>query len=83
MGNIKNFFKGFKAGQHLFGELIGTIVNSIVLFLAYVIGVGLTFVFSKIKKKKFLDKELDKTAKTYWEDLNLKKKKMEDYYRQH
>jgi len=81
--NIKNFIKGFKEGRDMFGEFIGTVINSILLTIVYFLGVGVTWLFSKIFNKKFLEKDLDSNAKSYWQDLNLSKVKMEEYYKQH
>ena len=72
---IKNFWKGFKR----FGENIGLIVNSFLLFFIYFIGIGLSFIIAKIMKKKFLDTE---KKDSYWQKLNLAKKKEDYYYRQ-
>jgi hypothetical protein len=82
MENIKKFFKGVKEGQHLFGETIATLINSILLSIVYILGAGSTFLFSKIAGKNFLDKALDKNSKTYWEEMNLSTKKKGEYYKQ-
>ena len=74
------FFKGFKKGMKGFGDNLTIIINSILLSLVYIIGVGLTSLFAKLFRKKFL--ELKKRRGTYWSELNLKKKSTEDYYRQ-
>ena len=74
------FIKGFKNGMQNFGKSIVTIINTILLLLVYILGVGLTALFAKITGKKFLETELKKGS--YWTSLNLKKKKTEDYYRQ-
>lgn len=82
MKSSKNFFSGFKKGQKEFGSTISSIVNTILLSLVYFIGVGLTSVFAKISNKDFLSLKKEKTADTYWEDLNLTKKTLEEYYHQ-
>jgi len=82
MKKIKDFTRGIKKGQRSFGESIGSIVNTIMLTFVYFVGVGPTFIVSRIFKKNFLEKKIDKNAKSYWKDLNLSKKKMEEYYRQ-
>ena len=63
-----------------FGQNIAVVINTILLFFVYIIGVGITSMISKIAKKHFLDLKLKKES--YWDDLNLKKKKIEEYYRQ-
>ncbi len=77
---MKQFITGLKKGMKLFGESLSTVVNTILLLIVYVIGVGLSAVIAKLFKKHFLDFTHDK--KSYWSDLNLKKKTMKDYYRQ-
>ena len=79
---FKNFFKGFKEGQKLFGETIAIIVNTLLLTIVYLIGIGLTSVIAKIFKKNFLELEPSSKIKTYWKDFNLTKKPMEEYYKQ-
>ncbi len=78
----KQFFTGFKTGMKNFGENMSAIVNSILLSIVYFIGIGITAFFAKIKKKNFLDKEISLKRKSYWNDLNLTKKKIEEYYKQ-
>lgn len=77
-----NFFENFKEGQKLFGEDIGMIVNTVLLTIVYIIGVGLTSITAKVFRKKFLELYPDKLSKTYWNNLNLKTQKKETYYRQ-
>ena len=79
---MKSFLINFKEGQKLFGETISGIVNLIVLSIVYFLGVGITSIIAKVVGKRFLEKRLDKNAATYWQDLNLNKKPLEDYYRQ-
>ena len=80
----KEFFQGIKRGQKLFGEEIASIINFILLTLVYIIGIGLTSIFAKIFRKKFLNPEVNPEDQedTYWTDLNLTKKQKEEYYRQ-
>ena len=78
---FKDFFVGFKDGFLDFGHSIGAIINSLLLSIVYIIGVGLTSVFAKVFKKHFLDLKIDKKKKSYWNDLDLKEKKIEKYYR--
>ena len=76
------FFKGFKEGQKSFGETIAVLVNSVLLSLVYFIGFGGTSIIAKIFGKHFLDLKINKQAKTYWQDLNLDKEKLENSYKQ-
>lgn len=80
MNSLKFFFKGIRLGMDLFGVFITTLVNTLLLFLVYIIGVTMVALPAKIMKKKFLDTE--KRDKSYWEELHLTKKSKEDYYRQ-
>ncbi len=78
----KVFLEGVKKGQKKFGEPLAAIVNSILLSFVYFLGVGLTFIFAKLSKKHFLDLKPDKSRESYWEELNLDKEKIENYYKQ-
>lgn len=81
---IDLFVKGFQDGIKEFGLNVSTIVNTILLAIVYIIGVGITSIIAKIAGKHFVDVNLKKSkkAKTYWKDLNLKKQPLEEYYRQ-
>lgn len=78
---MKKFIEGIKEGQKYFGENIAIIINSALLSLAYVIGVGIVSITAKIFKKEFLDTKISNTE-SYWSELNLTKKNTEEYYRQ-
>jgi len=78
---MREFIEGFKEGQKSFGESIAVIINSFLLTLVYVFGVGATSIIAKILGKKFLDLRFENKA-SYWEDLNLSKGPMKEYYRQ-
>jgi len=79
---LKQFFMGFKKGFKDFDYNITIIFNSLFLSIAYILGVGITSIFAKLFKKHFLDTKISKKRKTYWQDLNLKKKPIDEYYRQ-
>lgn len=81
MKKIRQFYRGFKGGMKKFGENIALIINTILLFFVYLIGVGITSIVAKIVGKHFLEKKLSKKD-TYWNSLKLKKKPIEEYYRQ-
>ena len=78
----KVFMDGIKEGQKRFGETISAVINSVLLSIVYFIGVGITFVFARIFRKHFLELKLEKLNESYWEELNLRKENMGDYYRQ-
>ena len=77
---MKIFMQGFKEGQRLFGETISVIINSVLLSLVYIFGIGITSILGKLLGKKFLD--FGKEKNTYWTDLNLEKRDAGDYFRQ-
>jgi hypothetical protein len=79
---MMDFIRGARKGMERFGHDIATLINTIILAVVYIIGVGITSLVAKIAKKRFLEMELNKKAKTYWNDLNIKKRKTDDYYRQ-
>lgn len=81
MKELKLFFIGFKKGMGNFGNNISLIINSILLAVAYIIGVGLTSIAAKIIGKHFLETRISK-RESYWSDLKLKKKPLREYYRQ-
>lgn len=78
----KIFFKGMKQGQKAFGEDIAQVINLFLLTIVYLIGIGLTSIFAKTFRKHFLDIEINRDKESYWEELNLEKKEMGEYYRQ-
>lgn len=75
------FFSGFRRGMKQFGSTISVLVNSILLLLAYLFGIGLPALVAKITGKHFLELRLNKEAKSYWSDLNLKRRPIKEYYR--
>ncbi|MBS3157719.1 hypothetical protein J4206_00355 [Candidatus Woesearchaeota archaeon] len=82
MSLLKDFIIGFKHGMKNFGHTITMIINSVLLSLVYLIGVGMTSAIAKVSGKKFLDLNLSKNSPTYWNEFSLKKKPIEEYYRQ-
>jgi len=76
------FLKDLKKGQKQFGGDISQVINFILLTIVYFVGVGLTSIFAKLFGKHFLELKIDKNMESYWSDLNLNKKSIEDYYRQ-
>jgi len=81
MKKFRQFYRGFKEGMKNFGGNIALIINTILLFFVYLVGVGLTSIVAKIFGKHFLETKLSK-KNTYWSNLKLKKKPIEEYYRQ-
>jgi len=65
-----------------FGEKITTVVNTVLLLLVYVVGVGVTSLVARIFRKHFLERKTSKKKTSYWSDLNIKKQEREKYYKQ-
>lgn len=82
MKKLRQFYKGFQNGFKDFSHNISLIVNSVLLSIVYVLGVGFTSIFAKLVGKHFLDTNISEDTETYWRDLDLKKKPIEEYYRQ-
>ncbi len=82
MSRAKQFLVGFREGLKEFGYNINLIVNSILLSMVYLAGVGSTSIIARLVGKRFLDVELSKSRESYWSDLDMKKRPIEDYYRQ-
>lgn len=80
--SAKEFFRGVRKGFNKFGHCISTIINSILLFVVYIIGVGLTSLSAKLFNKHFLELKPSKKEGTYWSDLDLKKRSVEEHLRQ-
>ena len=78
---MKAFFSGFWEGFKEFGHNINTLVNSILLSVVYVFGVGFTSIAARLVGKRFLVTETTEED-TYWEDLDPEKKPIEEHYRQ-
>lgn len=74
------FWHGFGSGMKTFGETLSTIVNSVLLLFVYLVGVGITSIFAKISNKSFLQTNLDEES--YWDDLDINEKTIEECYRQ-
>ena len=79
MKNIKQFFNGFKEGAVDFNKNLTTLINVILLTLVYIIGIGIPSIIAKVSGKHFFDTS---RRDTYWLDLNIKKKPLEEYYKQ-
>jgi hypothetical protein len=77
-----SFFKDVRKGMERFGKDISTLVNTVILSVVYIISVGITSLVARMAGKRFLDMKLDKKAKSYWSNLNARKRSMDQYYRQ-
>ena len=79
---MRRFLSGFRAGLEEFGCNINMLVNSVLLSVVYIFGAGVTAVFARLVGKRFLDVQLSRSRESYWSDLNLGRKPVEEYYRQ-
>lgn len=79
---LKEFLSGFKLGQREFGNTIAMLVNSILLSVVYFFGIGIVSVLGKLFRKDFLEVKIEKNRDSYWENLNLTNRNLEDYYKQ-
>jgi len=68
---VRSFFEGFKE----FGSNITIIINSILLFIVYILGIGITALIARLFGKKFL-------KSGGWHKLHLTTKKVDDYFDQ-
>ncbi len=76
---MTSFLRGLKEGFKEFGLCINSAVTVLVLLFVYIIGVGLTSLFGKLSKKKFLDLKPEKNS--YWIDVEDSENVIEDYRR--
>jgi|WetSurMetagenome_2_1015567.scaffolds.fasta_scaffold49246_3 hypothetical protein len=68
-----------KQGIRKFTDDLTFIISFFLLTATYFIGVFITFLAARISGKRFLD---NKEKESYWRDLNLKEKPIEEYYKQ-
>lgn len=73
---LKNFYYGMKQ----FGENIALIINSILLFIVYFIGVGITKIFALLAGNKRI-KVLLRAKESYWTPYKMGES-FDSYYRQ-
>ncbi|MEK7122254.1 MAG: hypothetical protein AAB855_00190 [Patescibacteria group bacterium] len=81
MTKANEFIKGMKSGMKAFGQLIASIINSALLLIVYLIGVGITSIIAKLVGKRFLETKLSGKS-SYWTPLNLKTRPLKGHYRQ-
>ncbi len=82
MAAMGSFFRGLKRGAIDFSENIGIFLNLFLLTVVYFLGVGLVCLISKILGKKFLDLNIDKRGKTYWEKRSIIGEEETNFHRQ-
>lgn len=69
-------FKKLKQGFLFIGETVQKVINFILLFLVYFIGVGITSLIGKLSRKSFLFIFGDKNS--YWDVNKIRKESMEE-----
>lgn len=67
-------------GIELFGAWLNNIIIWLALFIAYVAGIGLVAVFARLVGKKFIRSQIDYSAESWWEPLDLSLQERERYY---
>ena len=74
------FIQGAKEGFRNFSHAITNIVNFVLLFLVYIIGIGIVSIAGKLFGKHFLD--IKKQGKnSNWHEHKITKQPLEKYYR--
>lgn len=79
---MRFFLQSFKAGMLFFGERTSTLVNTLLLGIVYIVGVGPMSLLAKLSGKKFLDLTLDTARSSYWEKTGQQPDVLNRYYRQ-
>ena len=86
--SFRSFFKGFKKGMREAGLCSAMVINSMLLLVVYFVAVGVTALIARISGKRFMEttresfRDSSRRKKSYWSDLNLKTKPLNEYYRQ-
>ena len=62
MTATKLFLKSVGKGMKQYGEKITTFVNTVLLLLVYMVGVGVTSLVARIFGKHFLERKTSKTV---------------------
>ncbi|MFH1403206.1 MAG: hypothetical protein ABIH11_02940 [Candidatus Altiarchaeota archaeon] len=77
---MNDFLRGFRKGFEGFGKHATGAVNSILLTIVYVLGVGPVSLAYRISGRHFLD--MKKRDGTYYVERKTGEGKREEYYRQ-
>lgn len=81
MPKARHFFSGFTEGFGNFGRGVPAAVNYIILSIVYFLGVGITVLAARLKRKHFLEIE-PKGKSSYFTESDMKRKEKDSYYRQ-
>jgi hypothetical protein len=79
---LLDFFRGWWAGVQRIGHTTTFLFNTVFLSIAYFVGVGPTSLVARAVRKRFLEKDIDPKAATYWSDRNLTTEPLDKYRRQ-
>ncbi len=81
MSSPRKFYLGFRKGMRMFGQDLTEPLITVLLFVVYILGVGITSLFAKARGKHFLFWRM-REAVSYWEDFAPKKPSKNSHYRQ-
>lgn len=81
MKAIKKILKRIKLRLLRFQKKVTNIINSVLLFFVYFLGVGLVALVARILKKKFIQKGSLNDVDSYW--TKIKKSDKDSYYQQY
>lgn len=79
---VPEFFKSFGQGLHEFGETVSIVFTTVLLTGVFVIGVGLTWLTSRVAGKYFLETSISKERSTYWVSFDFDPSDHERLHRQ-
>ena len=79
---LRFFLKGFGKGIKDFGEIFGFVVNSVILLVVYVIGIGFSSILAKLLRKMCFETKPSEKKSSYWTHLEIKENDSESFYRQ-
>jgi hypothetical protein len=80
---LLSLWRGLRAGFRAFGDDIATLINTLLLLVVYIVGVGVTSIIAKLTGKRFLKRKIASVgAKTYWNDIKDEKPELDTHFRQ-
>ncbi|MBI4367057.1 MAG: hypothetical protein HY543_09585 [Deltaproteobacteria bacterium] len=77
-----SFWRGWLLGSGRFGKLVAAAVNTALLTIVYIFGIGPTSLIARLAKHRFLDCGPAAAPTTHWRTLDLGTRPAEDYCRQ-
>ena len=77
---IKKLWSRVKSILEALGKLISSIVNFMLLFSVYFVGIGIVSISMKLFGKNFLELK-KKNAKSNWHEHKVAQQPLESYYR--